>query len=123
MVLTIFTIIVFISQLIILCAIITQLLKLDKSINKANLFLQEAKPKIEAITKLVRRISEQMIELAEIFTDNLRKTWDKVIVAKIESLIIILLFWKINTKFVQKIKKSKLLKIVFKGLSMFQYMV
>ena len=123
MVLTIFTIIVFISQLIILCAIITQLLKLDKSINKANLFLQEAKRKIEAITKLVRRIPEQMIELAEIFTDNLRKTWDKVIVAKIESLIIILLFWKINTKFVQKIKKSKLLKIVFKGLSMFQYMV
>lgn len=123
MVLTIFTIIVFISQLIILCAIITQLLKLDKSIKKANLFLQEVKPKIEAITKLVRKISEQMIELAKIFTDNLRKTCSKVIVAKIESMVIALLFWRINTKFVQKIKKSKFLKTVFKGLSMFQYMV
>lgn len=123
MVFTIFTFIVFISQLIIAFAIIIWLLKFDKSIKDKTLFLEEAKPKIKEIARLTRGISEQLAELTPMWVENFRRVRNKILLAKLESLLSALLFWRINIKLVQKIKKSKLLKVAFKGLSMFQNMI
>lgn len=123
MVFTIFTFIVFISQLIIAFAIIIWLLKFDKSIREKSLFLEEAKPKIKEIAGLARGISEQLAELTPMWVENFRKVRNKILLAKFESILSALLFWRINIKLVRKIRKSKFLKAVFKGLSMFQYMV
>ncbi len=123
MVFTIFTFIVFKSQLIIAFAIIIWLLKFDKSIKEKNLFLEEARPKIKEIARLTRGISGQLAELTPMWVENFRKVRNKILLEKLEGILSALLFWRINVKLVRQIRKSKFLKSVFKGLSMFQYMV
>ncbi len=66
MVLTIFTFIVFISQLIIAFTLIFWLFKFDKFIQEKNLYLEKSMTKISDIAKLVRGISEQLAELTPI---------------------------------------------------------
>ncbi len=123
MILTIFTVIVFISQLVILIAIIVGLLNFDRKLNNANAFLDEAKPKITDISKLCHAISEQMAELTPVWVDSFTKFKNKILLDRLESLISVFLFWGINRKMVRVFKKSKFLKTVFKGLSFLSHVV
>ena len=59
MIFTLFTAIVFVSQVIIAFTIIFHLIKMDKEIKYWNNFLTEAKPKIKDIMVLAREISVQ----------------------------------------------------------------
>jgi len=123
MIFVLFTAIVFISELIITFTVIYHLLKLDKTFISASGFLDKAKPKIKDICVLSREISEQMAELAPIWVENIIRFRNKIILAKLESLIAAFFFWRINTKVMKKFKKSKFLKAAFKGLSMLQSVI
>jgi len=123
MIFTLFTIIVFISQLVILIAAIVWLLKVDKQLNNASSFLDEAKPKIKDISTLAHGISEQMTELAPMWVDNFKSLGTKLLLGRLESLISLFFFWGINKKVTGLLKKSKFLKIVSKGLSFVSHVV
>lgn len=123
MILTIFTFIVFISQLIIAFTLIFWLFKFDKFIQEKNLYLEKSMTKISNIAKLVRGISEQLTELTPIWVENFYRFRDKIILSKLEGLLSAILFLHINTKVMYKIKKSKFLKAIFKGLSLVNNMI
>lgn len=123
MIFTIFTVIVFVSQIVILSAIIIGLLKLDKSIKQADVFLDEAKPKIKDISKLARGISEQMAELTPMWVDSIKTFGARLLLKKLESLISLFFFWGINKTVLKKFRKSKFLSAVSKGLSFVNNMI
>ncbi len=123
MIFTLFTAIVFIAEVIIAFTIIFHLIKLDKYFIEASEFIATAKPKIKDISGLAKGISEQMAELVPIWIDNLKDLRNKIILAKLESLMSAFLFWSINIKVMRKFKQSKFLKAAFKGLSLLQNVV
>lgn len=123
MIFTLFTAIVFVSQVIIVFTIIFHLIKMDKEIKYWNNFLTEAKPKIKDIMVLAREISVQMTELAPAFVEKLRTIRNNIIRSRIETLISMILFWSLNFKIAKKIKKSKIFKLSMKGLSLLQNVI
>lgn len=123
MIFTLFTAIVFIAEVIIAFTIIFHLIKLDKYFIETSEFINAAKPKIKDISRLAKGISEQMAELVPIWIDHLRDLRNKIILAKLESLMSAILFWSINIKIMRKFKKSKFLKAAFKGLSLIQNVI
>lgn len=123
MIFTLFTAIVFISEVIIAFTIIFHLMKLDKYFIEVSEFITVAKPKIKEISVLTKGISEQLAELAPVWVQNLKELRNKIILAKLESLISAILFWSINIKVIKKFKKSKFLKAAFKGLSLIQNVI
>lgn len=123
MIFTLFTAIVFIAEVIIAFTIIFHLIKLDKFFIEASEFISEAKPKIKDISGLARGIAEQMAELAPMWIESLRRLRNKIVLAKLESLIAAFLFWSINIKVMKKFRKSKFLKAAFKGLSLLQNVI
>lgn len=104
MIFTLFTAIVFIAEVIIAFTIIFHLIKLDKYFIEASEFIVAAKPKIKDISGLAKGISEQMAELVPIWIDNLKDLRNKIILAKLESLMSAFLFWSINIKVMRKFK-------------------
>ena len=123
MIFTLFTAIVFVSQVIIAFTIIFHLIKMDKEIKYWNNFLTEAKPKIIDIMVLAREISVQMTELAPAFVEKLITIRNNIIRSRIETLISMILFWSLNFKIAKKIKKSKIFKLSMKGLSLLQNVI
>ena len=123
MLLTIFTVIVFISELIIGYTIISNLIKLDMRILAANEFWTEANPKIKEISRLTRKISEQIAELVPVYVEKFRELRNKIMLAKLESLIALILFWSINIKVIKKIRKTKVFKLAVRGLSLLSSVV
>ena len=123
MLLTIFTVIVFISELIIGYTIISNLIKLDLRILAVNEFWTEANPKIKEISRLTRKISEQIAELVPVYVEKFRELRNKIMLAKLESLIALILFWSINIKVIKKIRKTKVFKLAARGLSLLSSVV
>lgn len=123
MIFKLFTIIVFISQLVIFFAILIGLVKFDKSVKEADAFLNEAKPKIKDISILAHGISEQIAEITPMWVDNLKSFGAKLLLKKFESLISLFLFWRINKRVKGILKKSKFLKMAAKGLSFVSHVV
>lgn len=119
----IFTTIVFIAELIIAYTIISKLVQFDRMILETNAFVVEANPKIKEITRLVRKISDQIAELVPVYVEKLKDLRNKIMLKKLESLIALTLFWSINIKVLKKFRKSKILKTVVKGLSVLQNVI
>ena len=110
--------IVFIAELIITFAIIINLIKFDMIINRANLYLTKKHDGIISIAGLANKISAQLVELTDEWVENLKKERDKIILKQLESIMAGILFWSINIKAIKRIRKSKLAKAVWKGLSL-----
>ena len=123
MIFVIFTAIVFVSQLIIGFTIIFHLLKIDNKIIKCNVLLENAKPKISDVMKLLHGISIQMRELTPIFVENFFRIRNKIIRSRLESLISMLLFSWLNLRLAKKLKKSKIFRLSMKGLSLLQNVI
>ena len=79
--------IVFVAELIIACTVIINLIKLDRQINEAAEFLEEANPKLRELLDIVKEISGQVLELIPIWIENLKKERDKIILSQVKSLI------------------------------------
>lgn len=118
-----FVIIIFIAELIITFTILFNLLKFDICIKKINMTLVEIKPKIKEIMVLIYGISEQIKELTPIWIEKIRDTRNLFVKKQFESLMSSILFWAINVKVIKRLKKSKLVKFAWKGLTLFQNML
>lgn len=123
MILTFFTMIVFIAEIIILIATITALLRLDRAICEINFFVIELKPKLENVVILVRKISEQLVALAPIWVENFNKAKETFIVEQIQKVLVTFIFWRINVKVIKRVRKSKLVKLISKGFNLLQNMI
>ena len=123
MIFKIFITIVFISELIIAFAIIINLLKLNKLIVKMNSAIEVSKPTIKDIAELIKKISAQMISISETYVDKFNKEKEKFILNQVKNLMTTLLFWKINIKILKIFRKSKLLRVAWKGFTLLQNMV
>ena len=115
--------IVFIAELIITFTIISYLIKLDKKINNTSIFIETTNPKLKDLLTLVRNISEQILELIPMWIDNIKEERDKIILEQAKSLISTILFWSINIKISKRLRKTKIVKAVWKGLTLVQNVI
>lgn len=112
--------IVFIAELIIAFSIIINLVKLDKNINEATVFIDDFNPRLKEVLELMSKISVQVAELIPIWVENLKKERDKIILNQTKSLISGILFWSINIKVINRLRKTKIIKALWKGLTLVQ---
>lgn len=115
--------IVFIAELIILFAIITNLVKLDRCLVELNKTVDEIKPEIYNVLDLIQKISGQLVELAQDFTEDIRVKQEEMALRSLNKLLLTILLWKINSKFIRKIRKSKFAKTLYRGFAFVQSMV
>ncbi len=115
--------IVFVAELIIAFSVITNLIKFDKRIKRAAQFLEEAEPRLKELLVVVQKISAQILELIPVWLATLRQERDKIILNQAKSLISTILFWSINIKVINRIRKSKLAKAVWQGLTLVQNVI
>ena len=118
-----FITIVFISQLIIAISLIITLIKFDFKINQINKYISNSKPKIKAVCNLTEKISEQLKDLSEIFVEKFHEEKERITLEILKSLMSGILFWSINIKVAKRLKKSKILKAAWKGLTLVQNMI
>ena len=123
MVYTILISIVFIAELVILVALITNLLKLDRLILSLDKTVSEAQPGICDISKLSYKISEQCVELAEDWVENYRLKQEDMTLKILNKLLIGLVLWKINSKAIKNFRRSKLGKTIVRGFRLVQNMI
>lgn len=118
-----FITIVFISQLIIAATLIVVLVKIDCKINQINKSINGSRFKIKDICSLTQKISEQLKDLSEIFVEKFEEEKEKITLEVFKSLMSMILFWSINIKVAKRLKKSKILKAAWKGLTLVQNMI
>ena len=123
MIFTILITIVFISEIIITIAVINGLIKLDKAILDLNNTVDLAKSGVKDISELVRKISEQMVELTEDSIEDFKDNQEKFALKQLTKLLGALLLWKFNSKLINRIRKSKITKLLGKGLSLLEIVV
>ena len=88
--------IVFIAEIIIATAIILTLVKFDKQIKLYNDILNEVKPSIKSVVELVRKISEQFLELAPTVEKNIKAFVSDMVIGQLKSLLGGLTFWLVK---------------------------
>ena len=115
--------IVFIAELIIAFTVFNSLFKLDIKINKLSEALINKRADIKDITALAKAISEQLKELSEEFVDNFNEKKEEIILSLAKSLMSAILFWSINIKVVKRLRKSKVLNVAWKGLSLLENVI
>ena len=115
--------IVFIAEIIITLTVIIALLKLDKAIIETDVLVSDIKPSLKDVLYLMKKISAQMIELAEDFEFNIKKQEEDTAVRFLNKTLIALILWKINSKAVTKIRRSKIFKTASKGFNLLKNMV
>ena len=115
MILNLFFIIVFISEIIITVTIFNHILKLDKKIVALNDTIIAVNPLVKEVMMLVGKISEQMVIISCDFKKNLAINLENYLLKNVsKSLNMILLFY-FNKKVYKKLKKSKFSKLFLKG--------
>ncbi len=118
-----FITIVFISQLIITTSLMIILIKFDFKINQINKYIDNSKPKIKVVCNLTKKISEQLKDLSEILVEKFQEEKERITLEILKSLMSGILFWSINIKVAKRLKKSKILKAAWKGLTLVQNMI
>lgn len=96
MIFYIFALIVFISEIVLAVAILSFLLKLDKFAVLYNDFLNEAKPKIKDLLKILNKISEQMVELAPIVVDKVKSYFFGIVISQFKNMVGCLVFFSVK---------------------------
>lgn len=115
--------IVFIAEIIIGATIFIYLIRLDKAIVSLDNTVTDLKTGIKDICVLSKKISEQFIEFAEQFVKKIKQEQEEFILRSLSKILIGLVLVKINIKTVNKFRKSKLAKVLNKGLSLLENMV
>jgi len=115
--------IVFIAEVIIAISAIISLVKLDKMVLELVETVKLAQPKIKDISGLVVAITEQWAEIAEDYVSKFKNKGEDVALRVLTKLLGAMLLWKINSKLIRKITKSRTFKIIGKGLSLLENMV
>ena len=120
---TILISVVFIAEIIITVYVIQNLLRFDRFIINFDKKLISAKPEIKDICDLSRKISEQIIELTQMYTDKIKEKQEDATIRFIIKILTSVLLWKLNIKLINKIRRSKAFKIIGKGLKLIEIIV
>ena len=123
MVYTILISIVFIAELIIAATLIQYLLKFDRLIIDANTQVSKFNPQIKEVGVLVKKISNQVVILTQDFVDDYRRNAEEVAIKQGIKMLLGILLMKINIRFINRIRKSKVTKTIVKGLTFIGNMV
>ncbi len=116
MIFTILISIVFIAELIIAVTILLALKRWSKRLRNLNLTLYYIKPSIREICELSRKISAQLVEFSEDFVDKIKRTQEEILLRQISRIIL-------GAFLFRRLKKSKALKLIGKGLSLLEIVV
>ena len=117
------TAIVFIAEIIIGFALIINLVKLDRKILALNETVIQIKPGIKDICSLIKAISFQIKELVLDYSERLVKKREDMALRFIIKTFAGIVLWKTNLKIIKKLRKSKALKTIAKGLTLLQIVV
>ncbi len=117
------TAIVFIAEIIIGFALIINLVKLDRKILALNETVIQIKPGIKDICSLIKAISFQIKELVLDYSERLIKKREDMALRITMKLLAGILLWKVNLKIIKKLRKSKAIKTIAKGLTLLQIVV
>lgn len=115
--------IVFIAELIIAISIILNVVRLDKALLSFNQTLNLAKPSINEVCILMRRISSQLKELSFRYVQKVKQEREELLAKNLLKLLSGILLWKLNIRIIKKLRKSKLVRTLGKGLSLLQIVV
>ena len=115
--------IVFMAEVIIAFTLLVYLIKFDKKIIDLNNTITEIKPSLKEISILSKKISEQFIKFSENFVKKIKHEHEELALRFLSKTLISLVLIKINIKAVNKFRKSKLAKVLSKGLSLLENMV
>lgn len=115
--------IVFVAELIITIAIMSVLLRWDRSINNFNELVIAISPKINEVANLIRMISMQLRELSVRFVEKVNSSKEQVLTIMLANIVTTLFFYRLNVKFFKNIRRAKLYRTLSRGLSLLQLMV
>lgn len=115
--------IVFIAEIIIAIAIINFLVRIDKEVLAIDNNLTKTKPSISEISRLVRKISEQIQVLAQDYVEKIKNNSEDLLLRRLSKILMGLLVLNLNFKIVKRIKKSKFTKTLVKGFNLLENMI
>lgn len=115
--------IVFIAEIIIAVTVIQNLLRVDKAVIELNDIVEEANPRIREMSDLVKKISEQSVELSKNFVIRFKEEQEDFALKNLSKLLMAILLLKINSRAINAFRKSRAGKFIVKGLSMLGNMV
>ncbi len=117
------TAVVFIAEIIIGFTLIINLIKLDKAILALNETVIQIQPGIKDVCSLIAAISFQIKELVLDYSERLVKKREDMALNFIIKTFAGIVLWKTNLKIIKKLRKSKALKTIAKGLTLLQIVV
>ena len=123
MIFKIFTAMILIAELIIAYTLITKLIVVDKLILNADETIMEINPSVKDVCVLIKKISFQYVEFAKEFVSKINDTQEDVTISILNKVLISLLLIKLNLKFINKLRRSKVIKRINRGLSLLKYVV
>ena len=94
--------IVFIAELVISGTIISHLIKWGKLFREWNEFLDEEKSNIRSITETARKISEQLMELAPMCVENIKRIFAEIAIKNIKNMLVGILIWTVKRQIKNK---------------------
>ena len=106
MIFKIFTAVVFIAELIIAYTAVTKLLAADRAILKATDTVEKINPSVKEVGCLVKNISEQFVEFSDDFVEKVNDKKDDTVIRLFNKILITVLLLKINSKFLNKSKRT-----------------
>jgi len=90
--------VVFVAELIITFALVSHLIKLDKEVNKYNVFIEEAKPLIKEMLQTTRQLSEEFLKLTPKIVDKIKLFALNLAKDQLKTLVGGLVFWLVKTE-------------------------
>lgn len=123
MIFTFLITIVFIAEIIIAISVILNLLRLDKAVLNLSETIDLINPEVKEICTLGRKISFQLKELSQRFTQKVKDEREKFLTDKLVSVLLGALVWKMNIKAIKKFRRTKLAKTLSRGLSLLQIVI
>ncbi len=123
MIFTFLITIVFIAEIIIAISVILNLLRLDKAVLNLSETIEVINPEVKEICTLGRKISSQLKELSQRFTEKVKDEREKFLTDKLVSVLLGALVWKMNIKAIKKFRRTKLAKTLSRGLSLLQIVI
>lgn len=123
MIYKIFTLIVFIAELIIAYTMITRLWIADKAILSANAYVEKINPSVNEVGELIKKISGQFVEFSENFVEKVNDKKEDVTIRLLNKILIAILLLKVNSGFLNKLRRSRAIKRISRGLSLLQYVI
>ena len=96
---------------------------MDKALIELNETVLLAQPGIKDIANLSKNISEQVVEISEQIVKKIKQEQEDAVLKQLSKLLMAILLLKINSKAVNRFRKSKVAKLLGRGLSLLENMV